>query len=377
MNRRVFLKNLGYAILSTSSISYSAENISFSKINKKDEFMNWTWLHTNLKKTDQEWQRIFSDWRSAGIHAILPNIYDSRWAYFASQFLPVRGNWLERIIPIAKNIGLEIHGWMWCMPCNVEQIVNTHPEWFCVDRSGESASSHPAYVSYYKFMCPNREEVQEFLQKIIAEIAQFDELDGIHFDYIRFPDVILPKALQPKYQIVQDREYPEYDYCYCEVCRHKFQDEYGTDPLKLDDPSRCKEWIQFRYDSITNLVNDKLIPVAKKHYKKVSAAVFPNGELVRQQWHKWSLDAVFPMLYQKYYDEKADWVKRNTEKGVQSIGNGTDLYSGIFVGNLDSDEFSEAITASREGGAKGIALFTAARMKEAQWQSFAGVMRGK
>jgi hypothetical protein len=33
-------------------------------------------------------------------------------------------------------------------------------------------------------------------------------------DYVRYPDVILGADLQPKYNIVQDTELPEYDYGY-------------------------------------------------------------------------------------------------------------------------------------------------------------------
>ena len=42
---------------------------------------------------------------------------------------------------------------------------------------------------------------------------KFRELTGIRLDYIRQLDVILASGLQPSYGIVQDREYPEYDYC--------------------------------------------------------------------------------------------------------------------------------------------------------------------
>ncbi len=56
---------------------------------------------------------------------------------------------------------------------------------------GESAWDKPAYAAYYKFLCPSREEVYLFLEELYTEIASLEEVDGIHLDYIRFPDVIL------------------------------------------------------------------------------------------------------------------------------------------------------------------------------------------
>ncbi len=61
-------------------------------------------------------------------------------------------------------------------------------------------------------------------------------LGSYHLDYIRYPDVILPVALWPKYNLVQDKEYPEFDFCYCDVCRDEFKNASGVDPKAIADP---------------------------------------------------------------------------------------------------------------------------------------------
>lgn len=76
-------------------------------------------------------------------------------------------------------------------------------------------------------------------------------------------EVILASALQPKYDVVQDREYPEHDYCYCDVCRSMFRDQHGIDPLELEDPSLNAEWRQFRCDRITQIVKEVARPIAR------------------------------------------------------------------------------------------------------------------
>jgi hypothetical protein len=47
------------------------------------------------------------------------------------------------------------------------------------------------------------------------------------------PDVILPVSLWKNYGIEQKEELPEYDYCYCDVCRELFKAKTGQDPLEL------------------------------------------------------------------------------------------------------------------------------------------------
>ena len=61
------------------------------------------------------------------------------------------------------------------------------------------------------------------LSKMYTSIAEVEYVDGIHLDYIRFPDVILARGLWDKYGLVMDREYPEYDYCYGPKCVAGFQ----------------------------------------------------------------------------------------------------------------------------------------------------------
>ncbi len=370
MKRKDFLKLLCFGYLGLR-INDSMLKLIFLKGGiAKEKLNNWIWVPAHLNKSLHEWKSLFAKFRSAGVNAILANVYDSRYAYYASQYLPVREPWLEKILPLAKGEGLEFHSWIWCMPCNIERIHQEHPEWFCVNRKGESALEKPAYVKYYKFLCPNRPEVHQHLLMILSELARYDEIDGIHLDYIRYPDVILPEMLQSKYHIVQDLEYPEYDYCYCEVCRKKFKEKTGFDPLKLEEPTSYEEWNQFRYDSITNIVNNKLVPIARKHDKKITAAVFPNWKMVRQQWYKWNLDAFMPMLYHKFYNGDIDWISQQTEIGVTSLAKGKQLYSGLFIPQLSPEELVIAIEAAINSGAKGVSLFSAFRISDAYWQSF-------
>lgn len=105
--------------------------------------------------------------------------------------------------------------------------------WYAVNRNGESAYNVQAYVPYYKFMCPNNENVINFLTGEYEKIAAIPDVDYVHFDYIRYVDVILAKGLWEKYGLVMNEEYPTADYCYCDKCVADF---------KAQQASISKQW---------------------------------------------------------------------------------------------------------------------------------------
>ena len=124
-------------------------------------------------------------------------------------------------------------------------------------------------------------------------------VDGVHLDYVRMLDVVLPVSLWKNYGIEQKEELPEYDYCYCDTCRALFKAKTGQDPLELKYPMENQSWINFRLDAVTHVV-EAITKAVKADHKFISAAVFPGPsmarKMVRQDWGNWSLDAYFPMI---------------------------------------------------------------------------------
>ena len=368
MHKRRFLKVLSAGLLGASGCLPSAGTGK----RMKDRQKNWMWVSPSRREaaSDDVWKSRLGRWREAGIDAILPEIFNNRAAHYGSEHLPVAGRWLEQLLPLARAAGVEVHAWMHTMTCNIDSVHDQHPEWYNVNGRGESSWEKPAYVHYYRFLCPSRPAVHEFLKRRVRELAQYDELDGIHLDYIRHPDVILAESLQPRYDIVQDREYPEYDYCYCDVCRSGFKEMHGADPMELEDPSADRNWRQYRFDLITHIVNDELVPVGRKRGKAMTAAVFPNWEHVRQQWSNWDLDAVLPMLYHSFYNEDLQWIGEEVREGISTQKHGVPLFSGLFVSALDPSELSQAIAVSLAAGASGVSLFSSGAMSDEHWDGF-------
>ncbi|MDR0961701.1 MAG: family 10 glycosylhydrolase [Mediterranea sp.] len=267
----------------------------------------------------------------------------------------------RQAIPVAHKYGIEVYAWLWTM--NLEHgrdsIVKAHPDWQSVNRNGDSLADSMAYVNYYKFMCPILPEVRDFIRQKIEAYCAVEGLNGIAIDYHRFVDVILPTTLWPHYGIVQDKEYPQWDYGYHPRMIEAFKAQYGYDPREQDDPSTDAKWLQFRCDQITEVAN-MIADIVHSHGKKMAASPFPTPKMaksmVRQDWGKWNLDIVFPMVYHNFYTGDPSFIADCTIENVRDKNPKTTLYCGIMAPN-DPTLFT-CMNEALNNGAKGIAIFT-------------------
>ena len=316
----------------------------------------WVWMSAH-GNSPGKWKSKFKELAKRGVHGILIQASEEQY---------------QAMAPIAKSAGLEIHAWIIALNHRSKDTMVNHPEWFTVSRDGRSTVDYQPYVGYYSWLCPSRVEVREFLAERVRKLAQIENLDGVHLDYIRHSDVILPIGLWSKYDLIQDKEYPEFDFCYCDVCRSEFKELEGIDPMEIKDPSANQAWLQFRYDSVTRLVNE-LALVTKEFKKKLTAAVFPTPDiakkLVRQEWVKWDLDAIFPMIYHNFYEKDIPWIETATREGTEALNGKFPFYSGLFIPALTPDNISEAIQYAMAGGAAGVTFFNERAMDRKFWKN--------
>lgn len=300
---------------------------------------NWAWMGVNKKQDPESLRSRFALMKECGISGILFEGYD------------------EKLYKVCKEAGLEAHYWKWTM--NRAEVMKTHPDWFAVNRKGESSYDKPAYVDYYRFLCPYHEGVAEYLAQDYVKIANLPYVDGVHLDYVRFPDVVLPVSLWKNYGIEQTTEHSEYDYCYCEVCRAKFKAQTGKDPLELPYPMQNQSWVNFRLDGITQVV-DAITKAVKADGKRISAAVFPGPSMarsmVRQDWGNWHLDAYFPMIYNGFYYEGPEWIGRSVKESVQAVNGRAKIYAGLMFPDIKQN-FEKALDEAYDNGASGVSFF--------------------
>ncbi|ADV43477.1 hypothetical protein [Bacteroides helcogenes] len=329
----------------------------------------YVWQSWDEATTEESLRNDFTTWKGHGVVGVCFN------AGFDNTKISVAAK-------VAKELGLEYHAWI---PTMIQGGQDS--TWYTVNRLGESAYDKQAYVPYYTTLDPRNPEVEKFLIEKYSEVADIPEVDYVQLDYIRYADVILARGLWDKYGLNMEKEYPKADYCYCDSCVAVFKAQTGIDIKSVEDPSVCKEWAQFRCDAVTRLVNH-LVDAVHAKGKKVSADVFPGPQsyavwMVRQEWNKWNLDAVFPMNYNDFYMEPASWVGKVTAEEVQSVAaKDMPVYSGLFIckdwqnkdkvvdpenSGLVPSEIAEAVGSSMQAGAKGICLFTPKEMTAEHW----------
>src|SRR5690349_6767545 len=134
--------------------------------------------------------------------------------------------------------------------------------------------------------------------------------------------------------------------------------------------------MQYRWDSVVDLVNDYLVPAAHAGGKKITAAVFPGPSrarvMVRQDWGRFKLDAFLPMLYHTFYEAGPEFVTQYTKEAVATVK--VPIHSGLYIGPLDEAEFAKTVHAAIDAGAAGVSLFDAGAMTPARWTAFAGIV---
>lgn len=293
------------------------------------------------------------------------NVKDIKARYQDLASKGIRGILFENDSPdhfkIAKDSGMQAHRWMWTMNRGEKTLLESHPEWYAVNRKGVSCAEDPPYVGYYRWLCPTKDQVKKYLLERSEEILDHDYVDGIHLDYVRFCDVILAVNLWKQYDITQQQELPEYDYCYCDDCRQAYEAEWGKDPKDFPFPGQMDSWRMFRYGKITQIV-EAISTLARVKSKPISAAVFPTPEiarrLVRQDWTNWPLDAVFPMLYHGFYQEPPKWIGLAAQDGLRVLQGKFPMYAGIYLPDFNnSAEIETGIRSALESGVRGVSIF--------------------
>lgn len=319
----------------------------------------WVWSQAYHAWPVAKWQKTLQHLADAGITGLL-----------------LHGDTADvhRVALMAACFGIQTHVWYVSM-----NNVQSPPGWLSVNELGQSLSGHKAYVNYYKFMCPALPEVRRHLQSKIDELKSIRGISGIHLDYIRYVDVILPKKLQPKYGLKQKNIMPAFDYGYHPYMRKIFKNKYGVDPLDLTDPLHDVRWFDFRLKVLDTTVVQIRNQIEKAGLM-ASAAVFPTPDMsrrmVRQDWDQWHLNYYFPMAYHNFYGRKFAWLKKISAVDKKAVGKNSKVFTGLFLPALKKgNRLTRAMKAAMNGGADGVAFFNLRALNQHMLQQIADFQR--
>jgi uncharacterized lipoprotein YddW (UPF0748 family) len=289
---------------------------------------------------------------------------------------------LALAIEEAHREGIKVHAWiniylvadLESLPTSRDHTIYKHPEWVMVPRgiATELYDVSPDRGAYLDriiefsrlnhneleglFVSPAHPGVKDNLLDIWMDIARRYEVDGLHFDYVRYPN-------------------PQYDYSRVSIDRFRLEIE-----KKLTPRERRALLAQFQQDRFLYI---KKFPAAYADFQRaqvtelvsriyngvksvkpnaiISAAVFANEEDAErsrfQEWKEWLrkgwLDVVCPMAYTPDTE-----TFRKQLLTAMSFASGKSVWGGIGAYKQTADSAVEKIRVMRELGAQGFILFS-------------------
>jgi len=281
------------------------------------------------------------------------------WSDFLTGKLGQDPGWdpLAFALETAHELGLELHAWInifpvWrgTIPPPVTKPLHpylAHPDWLICDREGKPMPLSSSYVNF----SPGIPAVQDYLLKIISDIVKRYDIDGIHFDYLRYPD---------KAQLN--------GYSHDPISITRFNSQTGN-PLRLDWSDWQREqlnvFVAKAYNCVTTL----------KPEITVSAAVV--GSYQMAQWNGYSevfqdarrwveidkIDLLIPMTYYSRHQRNFSFTNALREWKT-FLGYQRHIYPGLGAYALDWKEVIEEIHEIRNNQLSGMVLFAASSLDE-------------
>jgi uncharacterized lipoprotein YddW (UPF0748 family) len=308
------------------------------------------WCHSAFGVAGMSWDEAAGRLADNGITAVFPNMLWGGVGFYNSKVLPVesqvaaRGDQISQCLAACRKHGLQIHVWKvnWNLGAAApkELVDSLRREHRLQESSGGKEQ---------QWLCPSHPSNQKLEVDSLLEVARNYDVDGIHFDYIRYPDG---------------------DHCFCPGCKERFEQATGLKLLNwpqdvLGEGAVRQKWLEWRRGNITAVV--KAVRAGTRAIKpklKLSAAVFPNWESDRdgvgQDWKLWCdqgyLDFVCPMDYTPSSASFENMVARQ----VQWAGR-TPCYPGIGVSASSShfgvDRVIQQINITRRHKTGGFIIF--------------------
>ena len=210
--------------------------------------------------------------------------------------------------------GMEIHAWVTTIPAGAwnskecRELRKKLPR--AVKRDGANG-----------YMDPGRRETADYLSDLCGEIATNYDVDGIHLDYIRYPETIRPKI-------------------------PAFKARENITNIVRD--------IYFRVKSIKPWIKMSCSPIGKySDLSRFSSRGWNARDRVYQDAQKWMrddiMDIIFPMMYfrnDNYYPFLIDWAD-NKHSGSVAAGLGVYMLS-PREGNWSLDDITRQMYVARQ-----------------------------
>jgi len=274
---------------------------------------------------------------------------------------------LEYAVKKAHSRGLELHAWINTFPVwrGTEPPVKTsplspylaHPEWLVCGTSGKPQPLTNHYVSF----SPGIPQVHDYLITLVKDIVSRYDIDGIHFDYIRYPEGSTKNG-----------------YSHDSISVRRFQDPEDGNPYGLEwedwQREQLNQFVYKMYNAIHEM--DPALKMSASTIGSYNKGTWNGYHAVYQDGRRWAemgkVDYLAPMIYWERTHPIQPFMKRSEEWRENAFDRYCFPGMGSYRYNTDKkphtwDETLGQIRDMRKKGFPGFVFFDAGSL-EGHWE---------
>ena len=313
----------------------------------------FVWAHSPHGLHNRTWRQAARFLKEYGFTDLIVNMVNgSTGAYHSSVLiwsdLAQGHDCLQECLDACRAEGIKVHAWNVCWGGGWRLDEATQSRFFA---DGRYQISFDGKMPPKRWLCPTHPANRRLIVESMLELAS-KGVDGVHFDYIRYPDN---------------------DYCFCQRCHRLFERKAGgliqDWPNALRRDNRLKTlWRQFRCEAITAPLREvaQTLHADPSNRCEVSAAVFrdplSDPDYVGQDWAAWCREGYLDFVCPMTYEEDFGWFRRKLDKEARQVPGNVPQYPGIGLGvwkrdGREIERFCDQVCYVREIGRGGFAVF--------------------
>lgn len=313
---------------------------------------------------------LFEKLKNSGINVVYFETNNAGFTMYPSAIIsqnPETVGWdpLGCAVGEARKRGMEIHAWLWAFAVGNHlhnPIIGKASDWpgpvlekydFNWALASKTGQLMPSKQHEF-WLDPSNPDCRNYIKRLVAEVTEKYEVDGIQLDYIRYP--FNNKGSEEGFNWLS---------------RVKFEQETGLNLDNLTDETR-EVFTAWKVHQVNQLVKETSEYIRAKHPKmRISVAVyaFPRRmrvNAIQQEWETWVangwIDTVNPMTYAnsaQLLESMADFCRESTmDKAL--------VYPGLAVRRVDTAGLIEQMDSARATGTLGTTFFAVAHLDDAR-----------
>jgi uncharacterized lipoprotein YddW (UPF0748 family) len=317
------------------------------------------WVTRWAFKSPDDVKTLFANLSELGVNTVFFQVRGASDAFYRSSYEPWSAvlagglgrdpGWdpLRVAVREGHRRGLEVHAWVnvftaWPvtdsgdLPPATDPVhpFAAHPEWLCCDRAGRPMPvTKSETADNYAFFSPTRKDVGRHITQVLSELVGKYDVDGLHLDYVRFPDSSYSYDKESRLAYLKDTVEEEMSYA------------------------------RWRTERLTEFVGELSRSIKRARPDvAVSAAVWQVIDAGRESYYQdgveWMRRGYVDFLVPMIYTPSAATFQERLAAYADSVG-GSNVVAGVgaYMEGFNGEALAGQIEAARRACARGVSIF--------------------